>query len=60
MASVSRDGQQLSYTTGPVVWGAAGTDGQHAFYQLIHQGTQFVTSDFIASVPATTSWGPAL
>ena len=47
---VSRDGRPLHYTTGPVVWGAAGTDGQHAFYQLIHQGTQLITSDFIAPV----------
>ena len=54
---VSRDGQQLSYTTGPVVWGAAGTDGQHAFYQLIHQGTQLVTSDFIASVHSHNELG---
>jgi len=44
---VTRDGKVVEYTTGPVVWGAAGTDGQHAFYQLIHQGTQMVPADFI-------------
>lgn len=47
---VTRDGEQVTYTTGPVIWGQAGTDGQHAFYQLIHQGTQLITSDFIAPV----------
>ncbi len=45
---VTRDGKVVEYTTGPVVWGAAGTDGQHAFYQLIHQGTQMIPADFIA------------
>jgi glucose-6-phosphate isomerase len=49
---VTRDGRVVDYATGPVIWGAAGTDGQHAFYQLIHQGTQLITSDFIA--PITT------
>ncbi len=47
---VTRDGDPVSWSTGPVVWGAPGTDGQHAFYQLIHQGTQLITSDFIAAV----------
>lgn len=55
--AVSRDGRQLTYTTGPVVWGAAGTDGQHAFYQLIHQGTQLITSDFIAPVRSHNELG---
>ena len=45
---VTRDGRAVDYATGPVVWGAAGTDGQHAFYQLIHQGTQLIPCDFIA------------
>ncbi len=45
---VTRDGESVEYATGPVVWGAAGTDGQHAFYQLIHQGTQLIPADFIA------------
>ncbi|PLY15251.1 MAG: glucose-6-phosphate isomerase [Sedimenticola sp.] len=47
---VTRDGLPVDYSTGPVIWGAAGTDGQHAFYQLIHQGTQVISSDFIAPV----------
>ncbi len=47
---VTRSGQPVDYTTGPVVWGAAGTDGQHAFYQLIHQGTQLIPADFIAPI----------
>ena len=47
---VTRDGLAVDYTTGPVIWGAAGTDGQHAFYQLIHQGTHLISSDFIAAV----------
>ncbi|HSQ06178.1 MAG TPA: glucose-6-phosphate isomerase, partial [Chromatiaceae bacterium] len=47
---VTRDGVAVEYTTGPVVWGEPGTDGQHAFYQLIHQGTQMIPSDFIAPI----------
>jgi glucose-6-phosphate isomerase len=47
---VTKDGQGVDYTTGPVLWGMAGTDGQHAFYQLIHQGTQMIPADFIAPV----------
>ena len=47
---VTRDGKAVDYSTGPVVWGAAGTDGQHAFYQLIHQGTQLIPADFIAPI----------
>ncbi|MCB1880714.1 MAG: glucose-6-phosphate isomerase [Gammaproteobacteria bacterium] len=54
---VSRDGEPLGYSTGPVVWGAAGTDGQHAFYQLIHQGTQLITSDFIAPIRSHNELG---
>lgn len=45
---VSRDGQKVDYTTGPIIWGEPGTNGQHAFYQLIHQGTQLIPCDFIA------------
>lgn len=45
---VDRNGQQVSYATGPVIWGEPGTNGQHAFYQLIHQGTQKIPCDFIA------------
>ena len=48
--SVDRDGQLVQdYTTGPIVWGEPGTNGQHAFYQLIHQGTRLIPCDFIAS-----------
>ena len=46
---VDRDGQPIEgYTTGPIVWGEPGTNGQHAFYQLLHQGTRLVPCDFIA------------
>jgi len=48
--SVTRDGVPVEYSTGPVVWGEPGTDGQHAFYQLIHQGTQMIPCDFIAPI----------
>ena len=45
---VDRNGQPVNYATGPVIWGEPGTNGQHAFYQLIHQGTQIIPCDFIA------------
>lgn len=45
---VGRDGQKVTYTTGPIIWGEPGTNGQHAFYQLIHQGTHLIPCDFIA------------
>ena len=48
--SVRRDGQRADYQTGPIVWGEPGTNGQHAFYQLIHQGTKLIPCDFIAPV----------
>jgi len=48
--STDRDGQPVLYQTGPVIWGEPGTNGQHAFYQLIHQGTRLVPCDFIAPV----------
>ncbi|MBX2969232.1 MAG: glucose-6-phosphate isomerase [Cyclobacteriaceae bacterium] len=50
--SVDRNGQPVQYQTGPVIWGEPGTNGQHAFYQLIHQGTKLIPCDFIA--PAKT------
>jgi len=50
--TVDRAGNRVNYATGPVIWGEPGTNGQHAFYQLIHQGTQMIPSDFIA--PAIT------
>ncbi|WKX89412.1 hypothetical protein Q1695_008795 [Nippostrongylus brasiliensis] len=49
---VTRDGARVDYSTGPIVWGEPGTNGQHAFYQLIHQGTRLIPCDFIA--PART------
>jgi glucose-6-phosphate isomerase len=48
--SVTRDGQRVDYQTGPVIWGEPGTNGQHAFYQLIHQGTKLVPCDFLAPI----------
>lgn len=45
--SVTKDGQAVNYDTGPVIWGQAGTNGQHAFHQLLHQGTTAVPVDFI-------------
>ncbi|WGE67823.1 glucose-6-phosphate isomerase [Actinobacillus equuli subsp. haemolyticus] len=49
---VGRDGSPVTHQTGPIVWGEPGTNGQHAFYQLIHQGTKLIPCDFIA--PAQT------
>ena len=48
--SVTRDGKPISYNTGPIIWGAPGTNGQHAFFQLIHQGTELIPSDFILPI----------
>ena len=50
--SIDRNGEPIQYATGPVIWGEPGTNGQHAFYQLIHQGTLTIPCDFIA--PAKT------
>ncbi|MDR2910254.1 MAG: glucose-6-phosphate isomerase [Bacteroidales bacterium] len=47
---INRNGEQVNYQTGPIIWGKPGTNGQHAFYQLIHQGTKLVPCDFIAPV----------
>lgn len=46
--SIDRNGNEINYTTGPVIWGEPGTNGQHAFYQLIHQGKILIPCDFIA------------
>jgi glucose-6-phosphate isomerase len=46
--SVDRNGKPVDYSTGPIIWGEPGTNGQHAFYQLIHQGTKLIPCDFIA------------
>jgi glucose-6-phosphate isomerase len=48
--SVSREGVRVDYATGPMIWGEPGTNGQHAFYQLLHQGTPMASADFIAAV----------
>jgi glucose-6-phosphate isomerase len=45
--SVQRDGEPVAWQTGPIVWGTPGTNGQHAYYQLIHQGTKIIPADFI-------------
>ena len=51
--SIDRNGNQVKYETGQIIWGEPGTNGQHAFYQLLHQGTKIVPCDFIAAaVPA--------
>jgi len=47
---VDRNGEVVDYSTGPIIWGEPGTNGQHAFYQLIHQGTKLIPCDFIAPV----------
>jgi glucose-6-phosphate isomerase len=49
---IARNGEEVDYQTGPIVWGEPGTNGQHAFYQLIHQGTKLIPADFLA--PAQT------
>jgi glucose-6-phosphate isomerase len=54
---VTLDGKKVNYQTGPVYWGEPGTNGQHSFYQLIHQGTRLIPCDFIAFGHALTSLG---
>jgi glucose-6-phosphate isomerase len=53
--SVDLDGHRVNYQTGPIVWGTPGTNGQHAYYQLIHQGTKLIPSDFIGFHQTTTA-----
>lgn len=48
--SVTKAGRPVNYTTGPIVWGEPGTNGQHAFFQLLHQGTHMIPADFIGTV----------
>lgn len=55
--SVTKDGQRVNYQTGPIVWGESGTNGQHAFYQLLHQGTKLVPCDFIGCKESLNSIG---
>jgi glucose-6-phosphate isomerase len=54
---VTLEGKQVTYDTGPIFWGEPGTNGQHSFYQLIHQGTRLIPCDFIAFVHALTPLG---
>ncbi len=55
---VDRQGQPITdYTTGPIIWGEPGTNGQHAFYQLIHQGTRLIPADFIAPITSHNPLG---
>ncbi|MEJ7826607.1 MAG: glucose-6-phosphate isomerase [Segetibacter sp.] len=55
--SVDRNSYEVNYSTGPVIWGEPGTNGQHAFYQLIHQGTLLIPCDFIATAKSHNSIG---
>ncbi|MCG8423671.1 MAG: glucose-6-phosphate isomerase [Proteobacteria bacterium] len=56
--SVDRAGRRIGdYTTGPIIWGEPGTNGQHAFYQLIHQGTRLIPCDFIAPIHSHNQLG---
>jgi glucose-6-phosphate isomerase len=54
---VTRQGETVDYSTGPVVWGEPGTNGQHAFYQLIHQGTKCIPADFLAPIDSQNPLG---
>ncbi|MDX8396258.1 MAG: glucose-6-phosphate isomerase [Mariprofundaceae bacterium] len=54
---VTRDGDVVDYSTGPIIWGEPGTNGQHAFYQLIHQGTKLIPADFLAPVESKNPIG---
>ncbi len=55
--STSRNGEEIHYETGPVIWGQPGTNGQHAFYQLIHQGTKLIPCDFLAAAQSHNPTG---
>lgn len=54
---IGRDGARIDYSTGPIIWGEPGTNGQHAFYQLIHQGTKLIPCDFLAPVVSQNPLG---
>jgi len=54
---VTREGTEVNYATGPIYWGEPGTNGQHSFYQLIHQGTRLIPCDFIAFAKALDPLG---
>jgi glucose-6-phosphate isomerase len=55
--SVTRQGEWVDYSTGPIIWGQPGTNGQHAFYQLIHQGTKLIPCDFLSAVESYNPLG---
>jgi len=55
--SVTQDGEWVDYSTGPIIWGQPGTNGQHAFYQLIHQGTKMIPCDFLAAAKSHNPLG---
>ena len=54
---VTISGQTVNYSTGPIIWGEPGTNGQHAFYQLLHQGTKLIPSDFLAAIESQNPMG---
>ncbi len=54
---INRDGEHIDFHTGPVIWGEVGTNGQHAFYQLLHQGTEIVPADFIMPIESQYALG---
>ncbi|SMO35251.1 glucose-6-phosphate isomerase [Solitalea koreensis] len=55
--SIDRNGEKVNYQTGPIIWGEPGTNGQHAFYQLIHQGTKLIPADFMAAAQPLNTLG---
>jgi glucose-6-phosphate isomerase len=55
--SVTKEGQRCTWNTGPIIWGEPGTNGQHAFYQLIHQGTRLIPCDFLAPIETQNPLG---
>ncbi|HAL55736.1 MAG TPA: glucose-6-phosphate isomerase [Bacteroidetes bacterium] len=54
---VARDGSAVDYSTGPIIWGEPGTNGQHAFFQLLHQGTKLIPADFLAPMETHNAVG---
>ena len=54
---VTRFGEEVNYTTGPIIWGTTGTNGQHAYFQLLHQGTRLIPADFITAVESLNDIG---
>ncbi|MCK5359453.1 MAG: glucose-6-phosphate isomerase [Gammaproteobacteria bacterium] len=54
---VTRQGEEVNYTTGPIIWGTTGTNGQHSYFQLLHQGTRLIPADFITAVESLNNTG---